>query len=287
MSGNKKKMNILSIMMRIDYKRFLIALALLQNSLLLYTQQLEVQGDVDVQGNKVTNVSDPTNDQDAATKAYVDALLAEIQLLKDLAGIGSVTDFDGNTYRTIKIGDQEWMVENLMTTKYAKGTPIPRVNNYADWENANYGAWCWYDTSQNYEKMYGKLYNWFAVEGDSLCPVGWHIPTDDLMSTSEWLTLVDFLGGSMVAGGKMKKTGPDAWQAPNVGATNESGFSGVGAGVRLPEGNFAWEGILGYWWTATESGINAWHRNLFYDFIVVGRNEIEKRFGLSIRCVRD
>ena len=110
-----------------------------------------------------------------------------------------VTDINGHTYNTMVLGTQEWMQENLRTTKYATGDPIPNVTDSAQWVNLTTGAWCHYGNDSQYETPYGKLYNWFVVDSASgLCPTGWHVPTD-----GEWTVLTDYLGGAQIAGGKM------------------------------------------------------------------------------------
>ena len=93
-----------------------------------------------------------------------------------------VTDTDGNSYTSVKIGSQEWMVENLRTTKYADGNTIPNVKDRAKWSNLKIGAWCHYDNDSLHNDTYGKLYNWNAIETGKLCPTGWHVPTDIAVS---------------------------------------------------------------------------------------------------------
>ena len=138
---------------------------------------------------------------------------------------GTVTDADGNTYRTIKIGNQWWMAENLRTTRYRNGDPIPTVTDNFTWGHLLTGACCSYDNDSSMVFTYGRLYNWHAVsDGRGLAPLGWHVPSD-----ADWGTLVEYLGGSAVAGGKMKEAGTAHWLSPNTGATNESAFSGCRA----------------------------------------------------------
>jgi uncharacterized protein (TIGR02145 family) len=205
---------------------------------------------------------------------------------------GSITDQNGNTYATIVIGTQEWMAENLRTTIYANGDPIPNVTDNTAWAQLTTGAWAHYENNSSYENPYGKLYNWYAVADQrNVCPTGWHVPTD-----AEWNTLVGYLDPaydpneigpqSATAGGKMKSTGTQYWWAPNTGATNESGFSGLPGGHRRNDGFFNLV-YLGGWWSASESGAwLAWCRGLFWDD-GVSRDEIYKSDGLSVRCLRD
>lgn len=114
---------------------------------------------------------------------------------------GSVTDTEGNTYKTIKTVTQTWMAENLKTTKYNDGTLIPNVSDNTAWTQLSSGAYCWYSNDINNKSTFGALYNWYAVNTGKLCPEGWHVPGDD-----EWTTLTGYLGGEDVAGGKMKST---------------------------------------------------------------------------------
>ncbi len=218
---------------------------------------------------------------------------------------GSVTDIDGNTYATIQIGTQVWMAENLRTTRYRNGDPMPNVKDRDQWIKLSTSAWAHYDNDTKYEIPYGKLYNWYAVvDPRKLCPQGWHVPTD-----TEWTTLTSHLGGKGDAGGKLKSRTitilqPDYtlhgdaggklksktnWDDPNTGATNASGFSGIPGGYRgNGSGNFYTHGNNGYWWSASESGAeDAWSRNLNLLNAVIYRDGNGKRDGFSVRCLRD
>jgi uncharacterized protein (TIGR02145 family) len=205
-----------------------------------------------------------------------------------------VTDQNGNTYATIILNNgQEWLAENLRTTTYANGDPIPNVTDNTAWTQLTTGAWAHYENNASYENPYGKLYNWYAVaDPRNVCPTNWHVPTD-----AEWNTLVNYLDPangnngeySSTAGGKMKSTGTQYWQAPNTGATNESGFSGLPGGLRsYVVGSFSNLGSSGTWWSVSESGAEfAWYRNLSATNAVINRNYFSKRHGLSVRCLRD
>ena len=174
---------------------------------------------------------------------------------------GTFTDpRDDQTYTTIDIGSQTWFAVNL---------------------NYNTGnSWC-YDNNGSNCDIYGRLYTWEAAT--SACPDGWHLPND-----IEWTTLIDFLGGEDVAGGKMKETGTTHWNSPNTGATNSSGFTALPGGYRSPNGNFYDKGRYGYWWSATEySSTDAWSRVLYYYYDEVHRYGSSKEYGFSVRCVRD
>ena len=212
-------------------------------------------------------------------------------------GTGTVTDIDGNTYNTVQIGTQEWMQENLKTTKYKNGDLIP--NPTGDWSNLTTGAWAYYNDSSQYNNIYGKLYNWYAVtDARGVCPIGWHVPTD-----SEWNVLVKQLDSqadttitgiqSQIAGGFMKavgdlQSGTGLWQSPNQGATNSSGFTGLPGGNRATNGNYDGIGIYGNWWSTSETNIyNAWFRTFGCSSAYLVRLSNLKQSGWSVRCLRD
>lgn len=193
-------------------------------------------------------------------------------------------DIDGNIYKTVKIGTQVWMAENLKTTKYNNGNQISNVTNDSEWGILTIGAYAWQDNNEaSYKNSYGALYNWYAVETGNLCPTGWHVPTHE-----EWTTLIEYLGGERIAGGKLKETGTTHWNNINAGATNIVGFTALPGGVRDIEGSFLYVGSEGEWWSATKySTNNAWMRYMSYSGIYVGRSDLSKKNGLSVRCVRD
>jgi uncharacterized protein (TIGR02145 family) len=140
---------------------------------------------------------------------------------------GIPVDIDGNEYHTVIIGGQEWMVENLRVTPYRNGDPIPNVSDTTSWRALTTGAYCSYDNDPSCSAMYGNLYNWYAVNDfRQIAPEGWHVPTYE-----EWIVLETHLGGDTIAGGKLKESGTEHWRAPNVGGTNESGFSALPGGT--------------------------------------------------------
>jgi uncharacterized protein (TIGR02145 family) len=202
---------------------------------------------------------------------------------------GSMTDQEGNVYKTIQIGDQEWMAENLVTSSYRNGDEIAANLSNGEWATTSIGAWTYYNEDAANLCPFGKLYNWYAAtDARSVCPLGWHLPT-----TEEWTTLTDYLGGSNQSGGLMKtsgmiENGTGFWYAPNVGATNGSGFSGLPGGYRTANGYFAEFGNNGYWWSNTEVGTSlAWYRGLIEENAYTTGGYISRRSGFSIRCVRD
>jgi uncharacterized protein (TIGR02145 family) len=196
----------------------------------------------------------------------------------------TVTDNEGNVYKTVTIGTQVWMAENLKATKFKDGTPIPLITDNNEWGNLSTPGYCWYDNeSDTYVQTYGALYNWYTVNTGMLCPEGWHVPADE-----EWTILVDYLGGEEVAGGKLKETGTIHWNSPNTGATNETGFTALPGGYRDNDGSFGYIGHSGIWWSSTEYiTYNAWARHMYYIGSNVHRSSGGKHSGYSVRCVKD
>jgi uncharacterized protein (TIGR02145 family) len=201
----------------------------------------------------------------------------------------ALTDIDGNEYNTTTINTQTWMVENLKTTRYKDGTPIPIVTEKTEWAGLNSPGYCWYDNNETaYKNTYGALYNWYSVNTNNLCPSGWHIPKDE-----EWTTLCESLGGQDIAGGKLKSIGTlentiGVWYAPNTDATNEIGFSALPGGGRYFNGNSGWMGYYGTYWTSTEaSSTGAWTRYVKYNSGGILREAYSKNTGYSVRCIKD
>ncbi len=199
----------------------------------------------------------------------------------------NITDVENNTYKTVTIGTQTWMAENLKVSKYSDGTAIPNITDNTQWYQSS-TAWCYYNNDVANNAKYGKLYNWNAVSKTSngnknVCPTGWHVPTD-----AEWTVLTDYLGGESVAGGKMKEVGTASWNIPNTEATNTSLFSALPGGYRFLNGNYGDIGNLGYWWSSSEYSPNsAWGRVLNFSNGSAGRVNLNKGGGFSVRCLRD
>jgi uncharacterized protein (TIGR02145 family) len=200
----------------------------------------------------------------------------------------NITDVDGNSYKTVTIGTQQWMAENLKVSKYSDGTMIPNVTDNTEWKNNTTGAWSYYNNDVANNAKYGKLYNWYAVSpttngNKNVCPTGWHAPTD-----SEWTVLTDYLGGVSVAGGKMKIVGAINWNSPNTDATNTYLFSALPGGGRRGNGDYGSIGYSGNWWSSKEYDTdNAWYRNLENSNDAATTYFGIKGFGLSVRCLRD
>lgn len=200
----------------------------------------------------------------------------------------SVTDIDGNVYRTVVIGDQHWMAENLKVTKYRNGDNITNITAASSWNSDTSGAYGVYVSSEidatTYLDSYGRLYNWYAVDNSGgICPEGWHVPTAD-----EYDALSTYLGGNSVAGGKLKETGTDHWNSSNTGATNEYGFTALPAGFRAyNNGTFSSVGVYNYLWVSDSNGSNAtfWYLNTNTTLFRTGSTV--KTYGFSVRCLED
>lgn len=216
---------------------------------------------------------------------------------EDNSDTGTMTDIDGNVYQTVQIGNQVWMAENLKVTRYRNGDQIPNVTGPSEWGNMSSGAYCSYDNDDSNVSIYGRLYNWHAVNDPRrLAPTGWHVPSD-----AEWKTLEKYLGMSQTEadafgyrgtdeGNKLKSTSGWYWDiVPQDGnGTNESGFSALPGGIRGYTDYFYYLGNEADYWTATERSDNyAWFRSLTYQRSDVYRVERGKQEGFSIRCVKD
>jgi uncharacterized protein (TIGR02145 family) len=199
-----------------------------------------------------------------------------IKLLKEI-----VFDDDGNAYHLVKIGNQVWMVENLRTTKYNDGTSIPLIRDGKAWSVLKTPGYCWYNNDIGHKEPYGALYNWYTVNTGKLAPEGWCIPTDE-----EWTVLSDYLGGCSVAGGKLKETGFDHWEEPNIGATNEVGFCAIPGNCRNNDGSFYSMNRYGYWWSSTEyDSSSVYNRGLSFYYGTMNRYSDDKGCGFSVRLV--
>lgn len=196
-----------------------------------------------------------------------------------------VADVDGHVYSTVTIGDQVWMAENLRVVRYRDGTAIPHVRGTPEWSGLTIGAYCLpeHDPAAQSDR-YGVLYNFRATQDSrGLCPGGWHVPTAE-----EWRSLIDCLGGTESAGGRMKDTSSGLWRVVVPGTTNESGFSALPAGGRGQFGSAAEVGYFATWWSSTPSDADgAWHWGLYPEKSSIRSNPGHRSSGFSVRCVRD
>lgn len=221
-------------------------------------------------------------------RVFIFILLASLLTMvngckKDDNDTGTVTDIDGNGYNTVTIGTQVWLKENLKTTRYNNGDPIPEVADGTEWINLTSGAYCHYDNDVSYTATYGLLYNWYTVTDlRKICPAGWHVPSND-----EWTTLINFAGGEDVAGGKLKEKGTIHWSGSNTEATDEYGFTALPAGYRLGA-NFDPPGYYAVWWSSTEKDLSdAWIIDLISSTTKSYIEAAYKRSGNSVRCIKD
>ncbi len=205
---------------------------------------------------------------------------------QDFSPSDTLVDIEGNYYKTVSIGTQTWMAENLRTSKYNDGSDIVYKSVKTLQKNTAYFYWYMAD-EEKYKYPYGGLYNWYAVNTGKLCPCGWHVPNEE-----EWTTLEAHLGGSKAAGTKMKEVGNEHWKKYNTGflsheeATNESGFSALPGG--LCQRTFGFFGKSAFFWSSTDGAdVLTYYHRLDFDSTYLLRNYFSKKFGLSIRCVKD
>ncbi len=186
------------------------------------------------------------------------------------------------SFKVVTIGAQQWMAENLSTSNYRNGDPIPQVDNPEAWSLLTTGAWCYYENKSDKNVTYGKLYNWYAVNDPrGLAPAGWHVASD-----VEWQELVTALGGEKAAGTKLKSQ--VLWKEPLVGADNRSGFTAIPSGFRSSSGSYALFGTNSSFWTSTENNAySAWYREMYNSYSAVYRISTSKTQGFAVRCVKD
>ena len=217
---------------------------------------------------------------------------AEYEKKEPWTGEVIVDQRDNTIYKTVRIGNQTWMAENLRAVKFNDGTDIPKVKNNTEWNNLTSPAYCWYNNDQRtYGRTYGPLYNWFAVNTGKLCPTGWHVP-----SISEWEALTVFLGdtipwGKESAGNKLKEAGNLHWDYNDtIDATDNYKFSALPGGSRTIYGVYCEIGASGNWWSSTEDGYSKGDaQNVQMDAIYSSVIDIQqyKQTGMSVRCIKD
>lgn len=198
----------------------------------------------------------------------------------------------GDNIETVVIGTQEWTTKNLDVSAYRNGDIIPEVKDPNKWAKLTTGAWCYYNNDPKNGAIYGKLYNWYAVNDPrGLAPEGFHIPSDgfDIPSKDDWNILIDYLGGEQVAGSKMKELSTKHWKKPNKGANNCIGFNGLPGGYREESGTFLDIGGITVLWSSSEGALQTyvWYRSLYYDKGSAELGASIKTLGLSVRCIRD
>lgn len=197
---------------------------------------------------------------------------------------GILKDVEGNTYKTIKIGHQVWMAENLRVKKFRNGDPILSTEATKDVSKEINPILQWsYNGDDSKVAMFGRLYTWNVVSDHrGVCPRGWHVPSD-----AQWSILINFLGGNEVAGGRLKNDTEDVWFSPNIDATNDVNFNALPAGCREYNGAFSYMNAMAGWWTATEDiSKHAWSKVIRSDRSTIETVGNMKNYGRSIRCIQ-
>ncbi len=276
-------------------------------------QDLSSYATMNMANGNITNLGDPLNGQDAATKNYVDNLKYQINTLQNalLAEGLLIKDYDGNTYGTVTVGNQVWLSENLKATHYSDGTAIPFVADESDWDNLSITsiAYCWYENDSIVNaNTYGALYTWAAAMNGSsssdtnpsniqgVCPDGWHLPSDE-----EWKELEIYLGMSQVSADEIGTRGSNEgskiagtkllWEdggLVNNPTFDSTSFNALPSGVRDDNGPFLGLGSNSWWWSSTEYfSLKAYRRFIYNEEGVIIRSYYPKDFGFSVRCLRD
>ncbi|MDC0118143.1 fibrobacter succinogenes major paralogous domain-containing protein [bacterium] len=275
----------------------------------IYAQDIELNGAISAEDNQIKNLQDPTEAQDVVTLSVLLEKISALQDQIDNAGIGSITDVDGNTYNSLTYGNQAWTVENAEVVTYRDGTSIPQVTANDEWESLTTGAWCYYENDETKPR----LYNWYAVMGihdpaslsntsqrKEFAPEGWHVPSD-----AEWTTLEEYLIANeynydgTITGNKIAKamSSTTGWNSSttigavgnNQSLNNDSGFNVFPEGYRnVIGGSFNDEGDNADFWSSTELNTDyAWGRNLASNASYLYTYYGDKQGGFSVRFVRD
>jgi uncharacterized protein (TIGR02145 family) len=246
-------------------------------------------------GTFISNISGLQSGQTYYVRAYATNSVGtgygtQVQFTTASPPAFPVYDIDGNGYDTVHIGTQIWLKQNLRTTKYNDGSPIPQYTTNSTWVSLSTGGMCWYNNdSANYATIYGALYNWYSTNsstngGKNICPFGWHVPY-----TNDFTELANYLGGVNIAGGKLKLADTVFWSSPNTGATNVSNFSALAAGERdAHTGHFEDMGQYTHFWSNSSfSASNSYYLGLSYSNSIADITYNNKEYGWSVRCVKD
>lgn len=276
-----------------NYYRICLVLAFLGAPIIIFAQEnMTIEGAIQLSSSQANSPEPGTiqwNGQDFLGWDGQGWHSLTNQIGQGSVGVNQLLDIDGNLYETVVIGPQEWMAENLRTTRYRNGGLIPYIGLTEVWiqlDTREEPGYTWYNFEEDHKFPYGGLYNWYSVSTGELCPTGWHVP-----SLAAWDSLITYLLGQPVAGGALKATGTlsgqdGLWQTPNQGASNSSGFSGIPGGSYFV--SFFGKGNQGVFWTSTEFNLNqSWSKSLFYDVGSTADEESSKYGGLSIRCIKN
>jgi uncharacterized protein (TIGR02145 family) len=194
-----------------------------------------------------------------------------------------VTDYDGNCYDTVHIGTQIWLKQNLKVMHYNNGDVIHYEEDFNIWRSLTIGGFCHYGNNYANVSIYGEIYNWNAINDPrGIAPTGWHVAT-----VSDWAVLSNYLGGDSIAGGKLKEVGTEHWDSPNTGATDEYGFKALPGGYRDENGTFGGRFLLGIWWAYGGGLLNESIREIYWVYAELRLESVLKRYGLSVRCIKD
>jgi uncharacterized protein (TIGR02145 family) len=219
-------------------------------------------------------------------KLSILSLCLLIATISSAQSVGIGISATAATYPSVTICCQTWMTKNLDVTTYRNGDPIPQVTGKPEWRALTTGAWCYYNNDPAMGAIYGKLYNWYAVNDPrGLAPAGWHIPID-----FEWTILSKCVGGDAVAGAALKESGTALWVPTNAGATNSSGFTALPGGYRNIGGTYYTVGNGGKFWSATAAESRpsfSWYRYLFNGNSIFQKTNNNMQDGYSVRCVKD
>ena len=197
---------------------------------------------------------------------------------------GEVSDNEGHIYKTVVLDNKTWLAENLRVTKYKNGEEIPTTEKNKNITKESNPKYYWsYNGIDSISSIYGNLYTWYVVQDPrGICPDGYRIPSD-----LDWISLINTLDGSIMAGDKLKEKYFNHWMKPNSNATNESGFSALPGGYREMDGKYYVLGFKGYWWSSKKNYISmVWNTGLVYNIDILERLEHIKKNGLSVRCVK-
>ncbi len=236
---------------------------------------------------KSQSVSYASKDIDSIRFEKTDNLIVYINGVQptkyELAEIDSILFLPSSANESVVIGGQVWMLKNLDVSEYRNGDPIPECTDSATWMTLKTGAWCYYNNDPANNTVYGKLYNWYAINDPrGIAPVGWRVGND-----SDWTVLTDFVKGEINGGGKLKEAGTSHWSAPNTSATNESGFTALPGGYRIGNGFGRIKDAAAFWMATEVDNDNAWSRYLFSFKASISKNPNYKGTGFSVRCIKD
>lgn len=220
----------------------------------------------------------------SSTQLLFTLLLVVVCLFVACDSDNTMRDVEGNVYKTVRIGNQVWMAENLRVSHFKNGDLIKNVQANSAWNQSDSAAYCTYSNSNTYDKIYGKLYNWHCINDErGLAPKGWHIPSE-----TEIVELIEFLASDTSAASLMKEAGTSHWLTYAEDSSKDIGFNALPAGYRMDDGSFHTLKSNAYFWTETASyEMFHWSSRLYRGFADVKREPYYMKYGLAIRCIKD